>query len=306
MIPTVAQVLAHAADLLGDPDRDVFEQDLLLNPFETAFRDLYRIGRKFNLPRINRVAYYNLPAYTTSLAPETANISDFGQPIRVWERGSLTTTAISGATNATPIVLTVASGTGFADNYHCTVDGVAGPTGRINEDWYVTVSGTSVTLVGSVAAGVWASGGTLTYSADDFTSVRELARSREDETPGVAIYTWEWRDEVLRFPGATQQRQLKIEYESSGAAPITGTVGIDDSEDFLAYRTAALAALTRGMKSRGHELNQIACGRHERADGRDGLLHDLIAPELQQKSRVSKQPKRYRRRRNHHLGSYIG
>ncbi len=302
MIPTVAQVLEHAAQLLGDPDQDVFTDDILMNPFETAFRDLYRVMRKFNLPRINRTAYYNLPAYTTSLAPVTANISDFGQPTRIWGRGGLTTTTISAATNATPIVLTIASATGFANNNRCTVDGVSGPTGRINEDWFITVSGSSVTLVGSIAAGVWSSGGNLTKSSEEFVKIRQLQRTADDEVPGSTLGTWEWRDAVMRFSGASQQRQLKIEYESSGAAPITGTVGVDDSEDYLAYRTSALSGLTRGMQSRGHELNQIALGEKEQADGRSGMLADLINPDVQQKSRIPKQPMRFRRRRQHHLG----
>ena len=302
MIPTVAEILTYAADLCGDPDRDVYTDKLLTGPFGQAFREYYRVARAKNLPRINKVAYYNVPAYTTSLAPATASLTDFGQPTRIWERGSLTTATITASTSATPIVLTVDDATGFVNNYQCQVDGVTNVPGRINETWFITVSGLSVTLVGSTNPNGVGTTGTLTYSPDKFVPVTELGRAREDETPSVELDGWEWRDGVMRFPGSSQQRQIKIEYEQSGDPPVTGAVGIDDSKDFFATRAAGIALSSRGEVVLGTKRNKEALGKEEEPDGNGGLLGALIQPAVQQKSRVPKQPMRYRRRRQHHLG----
>lgn len=57
-------------------------------------------------------------------------------------------TTISAATNATPIVLTAGSATGFATDDIVRVDGVLGNT-NANGTFKISVSGTSFTLVGS-------------------------------------------------------------------------------------------------------------------------------------------------------------
>ena len=73
----------------------------------------------------------------------------------------VTQTTISGATNATPIVLTVASGTGFASGDFVLVQDVGGNT-NANGVFQITVSGTSITLVGSASGAAYTSGGTMT------------------------------------------------------------------------------------------------------------------------------------------------
>lgn len=73
----------------------------------------------------------------------------------------ITQTTISGATNATPIVLTVASATGFASGDFVLVQDVVGTT-NANGVFAITVSGTSITLVGSAGNAGYTSGGTMT------------------------------------------------------------------------------------------------------------------------------------------------
>lgn len=68
---------------------------------------------------------------------------------------------ISGATQATPIVLTVPSATGFATGDFVLVRDVLGNT-NANGVFAITVSGTSITLVGSAGAAAYTSGGTMT------------------------------------------------------------------------------------------------------------------------------------------------
>lgn len=73
----------------------------------------------------------------------------------------VTQTTASDATNATPIVLTVASATGFATNDFVLVQGILGNT-NANGVFQITVSGTSITLVGSAGNAAYTSGGTMT------------------------------------------------------------------------------------------------------------------------------------------------
>jgi hypothetical protein len=298
-ICTVSDVLGDAAQLLGDPERQVFEDDILLNRLGTAWRDMYRLMDKWNLPSIKLVAYYNLAAYRNILTPETAGIANMGTPTRLRERGNLTTTTISAATNTSPIVLTVADGSSFSDNDEATVHGVVGPTGRINGKWFISVNGNSITLNGSVKAGTWASGGTLTKSSDDFTEMTNLERLSQQD-PIQYLREWVWREDVFWFRGSTEERQLKIEYESSGAAPVAGDVGIDDARDFLAHRTAALAAATRGFDGRAKDLMFLAVGKSGQCDGSGGLLFDLMKPMLMEKQKRPKRPMAFRARRSHH------
>lgn len=299
-ICTVSDVLSDAAQLLGDPSREVFEDDILLNRLGTAWRDMYRLMNKWNLPSIKLVGHYNLAAYRNVLTPETAGIDNMGTPTQLWERGDLTTTTISAASDASPIVLTVADGSSFSDNDEAIVHGVVGPTGRINGKWFLSVSGNSITLNGSVAAGTWASGGTLTKSPNDFSAMTNLDRLSQQD-PIQSLREWVWRDEVFWFRGATEERQLKIEYESSGTAPVAGDVGIDDARDFLAHRTAALAAGTRGFDGRAKDLMFLAVGKSGQCDGSGGLLFDLMKPMLMEKQKRRKRPGAFRPRRRHHI-----
>ena len=114
---------------------------------------------------------------------------------------------------------------------------------------------------------------------------------------GSDIVYWQWRDDTFWFRPATGTRQLKIEYESSGAAPSSGAIGIDDSLDFLAYQSAAYAAQSLGMKDRYIALKREAVGPTGQADGSGGLLRDLLVPMSKEKQKRTYQPGRFRARR---------
>ena len=94
---------------------------------------------------------YNVFAYDSGggvLAIETEN----------WTQ---TTGVISGATNATPIVLTVAAAHGLVNGDLIGVAGVGGNTAANGFVWEVTASGaTNVTLVGSTGNGAFTTNGT--------------------------------------------------------------------------------------------------------------------------------------------------
>jgi len=286
-----------AASILGDPSQQIFDDTVLPHPFGTAFRDLYRLMQKLNLQRAQREVYYTLPAYTNILVPSQAAINDMGDPVKLWERGTLSSASVSGVSDTTPIVVTVGAGHPFATNDEVVIDGVLGPTGRVNGKWFVTVGGNNLTLNGSIAAGTYSPGGTATKSSEDFSEMASRAELPQTDPTGQLNY-WKWEEDVLWFRPSIEARQLLIEYESSGDAPTSGVIGIDDSLDYLAYRTAGLAGPMRGRTERGNQATVIAVGPSGRANGRAGLLHDLIAPMLQEKQKRAKRPLPFRPRRN--------
>lgn len=69
--------------------------------------------------------------------------------------------AITGATNATPIVLTVASGHGVVANDQIFVTGVGGNTAANGTFIVSAVGATTITLQGSAGNGSYTSGGTF-------------------------------------------------------------------------------------------------------------------------------------------------
>jgi hypothetical protein len=65
---------------------------------------------------------------------------------------------------------------------------------------------------------------------------------------GQTLRFWAWREEEIKFLGATTDREVKIRY-NKGLTPITATTSpilILDSDAWLAQRLAAVAALVLG------------------------------------------------------------
>ena len=291
MIPTRAQVLTQARAHLNDVQAEVFTDTLLGPFFETAYRKVCDEMTNLGLPRFRRTAYYNLPAYTAVLAPVTAGISDFGELVEggMCERRIVTTANITAATNATPIVAT-AAGHGRSTGDRVQIYGIVGQTGG-NGEWLVTVSGDNLTLNGSITEGAYTSGGVVTYSDEDWSEMDEVELGLEANRPlNDRLHYFEWQGDVFRFVGATEARQLKITYFASGAAPASGSLGIDNSLDFLAAYTACLAAYPNDRVSEGDRLFALCFGVPRQSTG---LLHDLLNPMVKAQQRVQRQPQAY-------------
>ncbi len=86
MIPTVEQVKARAAFLLGDIAQRKFVDAKITPAFEMAYEELVSEMVKHQLPQRERVVVHPLIAGTTTLTPATAGISNFGELIRLRER----------------------------------------------------------------------------------------------------------------------------------------------------------------------------------------------------------------------------
>ena len=79
-----------------------------------------------------------------------------------------------------------------------------------------------------------------------------------DDEPGPNLIYWSWREEEIKFLGATQDRQVIIYYRKAPTAVDgrSSSIGYANAINFLSPRTAALAARFIGNNpKRGDELD---------------------------------------------------
>jgi hypothetical protein len=93
------------------------------------------------------------------------------------------------------------------------------------------------------------------------------------ELDGIAqqpeLQVWAWRENEIKLRGATLAREVRLKYVKTLADIIDGTtvVGIIDASDFLAARSAAIAAESVGQNTdKAGTINQAAMA----------ILDDLI------------------------------
>jgi len=82
--------------------------------------------------------------------------------------GGTFTGNVTGATNASPIVITVSTAHGLADGQDVTITGVGGNTAANGTFTIASASGSTFSLVGSTGNGTYTTGGT--YSVTRFTA----------------------------------------------------------------------------------------------------------------------------------------
>lgn len=128
-------------------------------------------------------------------------------------------------------------------------------------------------------------------SSDLFTLVERVDRLPQVSAIEKLLYQ-EWYDDTWHFIGATQAIELRINYWDSGVAPTTGSIGMDGCKNFLAYRTAAGAALPAGNVELGRDLDRQARG--PMLDGGGGFLHSFIQAQVVAEQQAQMQPPAYR------------
>lgn len=282
MIPTMANCLDAARFYLGDDQTsggEVFTNTLLTPAFNMAYRELFRAFQGIANPRVQRTAFYDLPAYTSFLSPATAGIADFGEIEVLEERGGVTSVAITGATAGSGFVTITAASHGYATGDAIVVFGVVGMTG-VAGIWGITkVDANSFKLNGAVGVGAYSSGGTASKSGETFAEVIGPRRIVDVGGAVSQLGIYDWYEDAFHFLVCTGIRELRITYISSAAtiASVNDTTGVDDSLDFLAIRTAGLASSSRGARDRAAELNVMAVGPTGQADGSGGILRELLA-----------------------------
>lgn len=281
MIPTMTNCLDAARFYLGDDQTsggEVFTNTVLTQPFNMAYRELFRTLEGLAIPRVQRSAYYNLPAFTSFLSPATANIADMGEVQILEERGGVTSVAISNAVAGAGFVTITTATHSYTTGDSIVIFGVGGMTG-VAGIWGVTVvDATNFKLNGAVGVGAYTSGGTASKSGEQFTEVVGPRRLVDSVGQVGALGIYDWYEDSFHFPVCNAIRELRITYISSAAtiAAVGDTTGVDDSLDFLAIRTAGLAASSRGARDRAAELNLMAIGPSGQADGSGGILRELV------------------------------
>ena len=300
-IPLVTDVLAGTAALLGDTAQEQFTSGVLLQPYSMAFREAYDLFQRWHLQVANRDGYMYVPANTTVVVPSAAGITDMGEPSELWERPSVSTLTITGVTNATPMVVTTSTAHGLADGSPVEIYGVVGPVG-INQQWRITSTGsTTFSLNGSIAGGAYSSGGTVIFggeqSSNRFIKMNPVTENLPQIPPSDRLVYWKWEGDWLEFIGATNPVELKIEYSSSGAAPQSGSVGIDNSYNFLVYRTASIIGPAYDQAQSAANWKMEALGPSGQADGTGGALRAFAYPMLVEQQKRPARPLTFRPRR---------
>jgi hypothetical protein len=301
MIPSKLNVLDAARFYLGDDlvsGGQDFTNTALEQPFQMALRELYRTMQNVANPRVQREAFYDLPANTGYLSPATASISDLGEIEAVEERGNVTSVAITNAVNGAGFVTITAVGHPFITGQLAVLWGIGGMAG-INGAFAVTVvDANTFKANGAVGVGAYTSGGTASQSGDQFIPLQRVNRIEDVSVNNPTLGRYAIAEDVLRFPPCTGLRELRIVYISSAAtvASTSDTTGIDDSLDFLAIRTASLAAASRGATAKSEYLTTMALGPSQQADASGGILRELLQTGIRalQADPVQRPPYRWR------------
>jgi hypothetical protein len=299
MDPTVAEVMNSARAHLDDlhvSTGEVFTDAVLTPFFEAAYGELFAKLVKITASDIVKTAHYNLPAYTSYLSPVQIGISDLDEPIMMWERGKLKVVTVTAASAESPVVITAADHP-FA-NLEEVILSQVGP--EVNGRWFVNYIGaSSFSLRGSASAVAYSNiTGKATSSTDRFIEMVPTDNLSQAD-PGGMLREYEWENGVFRFIGATEDRQLQLEYKANGAAPTSGKIGLPGCKNFLAARTASLAVVPHGNLILAAHLNELCFGVPSK--GVSGFLDDVIRPAvLSMQSKVWRPgPFRPRRVRNY-------
>lgn len=128
-------------------------------------------------------------------------------------------------------------------------------------------------------------------SGDTYIRVTPVTRLPQRAAQPM-LTEFEWRNDTWYFVGATQAIDLLITYYDSGAAPTTGSVGIDGSKNFLAYRAAAVAAEPHGHRTLAESYDREARGPAR--DGGGGHMHRLIQAMITTEQQIQLQLPFYR------------
>lgn len=302
MDPLVSEVFADVQAYLGEPPGgDVYTGQMLTPFFGVACRDVFSLMMKWSIPFDNKIGYFVLPARINQAYPPQYYLTDLGEPERLWERGQVQTATIAAVLDTTPIQLTFTGPHNIANGSMVNVFGTPAPdVVGANGAWFATVvDPLNITLNGSVAGGSIALGatpiGTVALSSDRWHQIRPTETLNAD--PAQFLNVYQWRGDMFWFNGSTEVREIKVEYLVNGNPPTYGNVGISNSRDFLAHRTAALACKSRDEDS-FQVLNMMACGETMQPDGKGGFLAALVTPMLLEKQRRGRRQGPFRQRRH--------
>lgn len=296
MIPTVEAVYGRARAHLGDTqdqDGETYFNQILEPFYVAAYEELFAAMRESGIPSVGKTIYHNLLAREKVLTVARLGIFDMGEPKALWERGGVGTPyGIQSTSAAAPIVVTTTISHPFNTGDEAVVSQAAKQAA--NGRWFVEKTGANtLLLLGSYGTEAGGAAGTITRSTERFAPMSSPDDLPERD-PGPELLEYDWHDDTFFFVGATEVRQLKIEYSSSGNAPLTGSTGLDGALNFLGARTAAGAVGSRGQKGRAGELLAECYGTPGRVAG---FLDNFLCDAIKSMQRTCYQPPAYRRQR---------
>ncbi len=300
----VSDVEILAVNLLGDVSNQITSD--IGTYFKVAYGDLINLLNKTAQPTITREVYYTLPANTTVVDPAFFGVTDFAQPQQIWQRQNVSTTPITSlAGNVTPMVVTFSGAVPAVAQVELTgmlgVGGATLPT-WLNRDWYITKTGSNTaSLNGSFQCGISATGGSAAWSNDTFRKMNnpDYSPLAGPQTPDGTLNIWRWENGRIYVNACSVPTQLWIQYLASPNPPASGEIGLCDGRElnFLAYATGGRFGVKYQMVM-GPSLMQSAYGDMGQPDGSDGLLRELIVPQMLQNQNVQRRSGLFRRRRN--------
>lgn len=293
MVYTISEILQATRSEIGDDlisGGQVYTDQVLYPRLRRAHNELFRAMQKLQNPRVRRTAFYNLPINTSVLDPATASIFSLKEIESIEQRGSVISVNVTNAVPGTGLCTLTTATHSFITGQSLVASAIGGLDDRVNGLFAVTIpSATSVRLNGCTATGTFTSGGTVSYSTEDFRQVvRVLDFSEILAAPDDKIRKWYWQQDLIYFQPAATIRQLRIIFLMSGQIPAVtfnslgaivqnATILIDDAEDFLALRTAGLAMQSRQAQQRASELNLQAVGAAWETEGiAGGALGQLL------------------------------
>lgn len=308
--PLISDIFEQVRARLGDDQiggGEVFIDSILYPHFAQAMRELFRVMRSDQDPYCTREQFYNLPVRTGTLDPATAGFFDIAEIEFVEWRPSALSYAITGVVVSGALATVTVVGHTFLDGNQIEISGVLGfdDFNSPNGSWTISViDADTITLNGCTATGTYTSGGAASTGIGNFR--RMTRRDFFDGNTYVAGATsdpdtlYVWQGGVFRFIPSGQVRELRFIYRSSGSfsSDFGAQVPIEDSQDYLAVRTAGLVAKAKGASETGNELQMEAVGPGGQPDGRGGLLYMLVANQVRNMQMVPYRRRAFRPRRN--------
>lgn len=303
--PLVSEVYTAARVMAGDPNGQVLSFNALQPFFQVAYSELFRALQAAQNERVRQETYYDLPAYTMVLDPATANIANLGEIESIEERGGVTEVAITGAVaGAGYLTITCGFGHNLTQGQQVVQYGIGGFTIDANGLFAVSVtSSTAYRANGCTATGTYTSGGVCSTSTEQFYELVPQQRiTFVDSSAQTTLRTYAWEGDLIHFPLCSALRQLRITYSLSGDAPTStsATVQIDDSKDFLSFRTCGLALQARGNRDKAAIFNEMAVGPRWGEGVAGGILDQLLSSGVRNLQRLPpalRQPPPFRSRR---------
>jgi hypothetical protein len=300
------QARSLCADNLQVPTGELFPNAVLQPFFNQAWRRMWS-AMMGNSKRVSRTVYLVLPANTTQLDPRTFGITDLNSPEYIEEREAPAMLPITGTSGAVGQFINVnipnhgLSTGAMVDIYNTS--GTTAPWGR----WMITVTDANNFLLnGSYSDGVAGTGGTaVLQSVMSFTGIAIVDKLPDQFPPQVALGYTMWENQVFKFNGASEAREIRLSYWSSGT-PITTPnmdLGVDNCIDFLANATIGWACRSKGYTAMADSFLQTAFGP-DGDSGRSGLLGLFMNIQVLVLQATPRRPRPFREPRSR-WGNYV-